>query len=138
MKKIITNGAMHKSGRKARLIMDFYERILNGVETPEDVEKFNGLCMNYSDMYKDVYGFRPRSEMTMCVNGYSGTPDIEKFRELLKQGINPLAELERAYDDAIDDYQDDYADFEEGCFMDSNPSKEEILDKHPEYEKYFV
>ena len=69
---------------------EFYNRILNGKETPQDIEKFNGMCMSYSDIYKDMYGIRPRDEMSMCVNGYSGNPDINKFRELLKQGINPL------------------------------------------------
>ena len=69
----------------------FYNRILNSTETPEDIEKFNNMCMDFSDIYKDMYGIRPRDEESMCVNGYSGTPDIDKFRELLKQGINPLA-----------------------------------------------
>lgn len=68
----------------------FYERILNGTYTQKDVEKFEGLCSSYSDVYKDMYGIRPRDEQSMCVNGYSGTPDINKFRELLKQGVNPL------------------------------------------------
>ena len=77
---------------------EFYNRILNGTYTSEDVEKFENLCADYSDVYKDIYGFRPRDERTMCVNGYSGNPNIEEFRNLLKQGINPLADLDREYD----------------------------------------
>ena len=45
---------------------EFYNRILNGTYTSEDVEKFEGLCACYSDMYKDIYGVRPRDERTMC------------------------------------------------------------------------
>ena len=117
---------------------EFYERILNGQETPEDLQKFEGLCASYSDMYKDIYSFRPRSEGTMCVNGYSGTPDINAFRELLKMGRNPLAELEDAYDSYIDEENEWMAECEERDFLETNPSKEEIVAQHPEYEKYFV
>ena len=38
---------------------EFYNRILNGTYTSEDVEKFENLCADYSDMYKDIHGFRP-------------------------------------------------------------------------------
>ena len=113
---------------------EFYDRILNGQETSEDLQKFEGLCASYSDMYKDIYGFRPRSEETMCVNGYSGTPDINAFRELLKMGRNPLAELEDVYDSFIDEE----AEYEEEEFIETNPSKDELVARHPEYEKYFV
>ena len=37
---------------------EFYDRILNGTYTSEDVEKFENLCADYSDMYKDIHGFR--------------------------------------------------------------------------------
>jgi len=118
---------------------EFYNRILNGTETQDDIVKFNNMCQDYSDMYKDVYGYRPRSEECMCVNGYSGNPDINKFRELLKQGINPLLELDRAYDDY------DEPDYSDPCEEDdfygkpmSEKSQEEILSDHPEYSQYFV
>ena len=80
---------------------NIYNRILNGQETDEDVKQFYAMCQEYSDIYKDIYGIRPRDPMTMCVNGYSGNPDINEFRELLKNGINPLADLDRAYEEAI-------------------------------------
>ena len=124
----------------------FYNRILNGQETAEDLVKFNNMCQDYSDIYKDMYGFRPRSEECMCINAYSGTPDINKFRELLKNGINPLASVY----DTPDDYEDDYVDYQddwEGDFitdeedhelMYGKSSKEDILDKYHEYEQYFV
>ena len=111
-----------------------YDRILNGTYTSEDVEKFENLCADYSDMYKDIYGVRPRDERTMCVNGYSGTPNIEEFRNLLKEGFNPLADLDKEYDE-LEDAFDEYLDIE-GEIMYS--SKEEILSSHSEYEKYFV
>lgn len=117
---------------------EFYNRILNGTYTSEDVEKFEGLCTCYSDMYKDIYGVRPRDERTMCVNGYSGTPNIEEFRNLLKEGFNPLADLDKEYDNFIEDENDWMEECEECDFFESNPSKDEILDTHPEYEKYFV
>lgn len=118
---------------------EFYERIKNGQETSEDIKKFYGMCQNYSDIYKDIHGIRPRDEISMCVNGYSGTPDINKFRELLKQGINPLSWV---YDTDVDE-EPDYMDlWAEECierdFLESNPSKDEILERHPEYEQYFV
>ena len=124
----------------------FYNRILNNQETAEDVQKFYNMCQDYSDIYKDIYGIRPRSESSMCVNAYSGTPDLEKFRELLKNGINPLASVYDTPDDCEDDYidyQDDYEedflnDEEEHRLMDGHSSKEQILSKHPEYEQYFV
>ncbi len=118
---------------------EFYNRILNGTETQDDIVKFNNMCQDYSDIYKDVYGYRPRDEQSMCVNGYSGNPDINKFRELLKQGINPLLDLDRAYDDY------DELDYSDPCEEDdfygkamSKKSKEEILSDHPEYAQYFV
>ena len=124
---------------------EFYERILMGQETAEDLQKFEGLCSCYSDMYKDIYGFRPRNEETMCVNGYSGNPDINAFRELLKKGRNPLAELEDEYDSLIDEentFIDDCSEIMNECeemeFIETNPSKDELLEKHPEYEKYFA
>lgn len=118
---------------------EFYNRILNGHETSEDVQKFYNMCKDYSDIYKDINGFRPRDEEFMCVNAYSGTPNLEKFRELLKHGINPLAWV---YDIDVDE-EHDYMDlWAEECierdFIESNPSKEEILSSHPEYEKYFA
>lgn len=126
----------------------FYNRILNGQETEEDKVKFDRMCSNYSDIYKDIYGVRPRDEISMCVNGYSGTPDIEKFRQLLRQGINPLARL---YDNTDNDDEDDFNDeeyvdieddwttFEDDYnFMHGNSSKEEIINRHPEFEQYFV
>lgn len=113
---------------------EFYDRILNGTYTSEDVEKFENLCADYSDMYKDIHGFRPRDERTMCVNGYSGTPNIEEFRNLLKEGFNPLADLGEEYDELEDDF-DEYLDVESKIMY---SSKEEILSGHPEYEKYFV
>ena len=115
---------------------EFYNRILNGTYTSEDVEKFESLCADYSDMYKDIYGFRPRDECTRCVNAYSGNPNIEEFRNLLKEGFNPLADLDKEYDDFIEDENDWMEEYEERDFMESNPSKEEILSSHPEYEKY--
>ena len=118
--------------------MEFYNRILNGVETSDDIKKFESLCACYSDMYKDIYGFRPRDERTMCVNGYSGTPNIKEFRNLLKEGYNPLAELDREYDDFIEEENNLMEEYEEESFLGSNPSKDEILNNHPEYEKYFV
>ena len=117
---------------------EFYNRILNGTYTSEDVEKFEVLCSYYSDMYKDIHGFRPRDERTMCVNTYSGTPNIEEFRNLLKEGFNPLADLDKEYDDFIEDQNDWMEECEERDFIESNPSKKQILDKHPEYEKYFA
>ena len=118
---------------------EFYNRILNGTETQDDIVKFNNMCQDYSDIYKDVYGVRPRDEECMCVNAYSGNPDINKFRELLKQGINPLA---RIYDTDVDE-EPDYMDlWAEECieqdFLESNPSKEQIIDRNPEYAQYFV
>lgn len=107
---------------------EFYDRILNGTYTSEDVEKFEVLCSYYSDMYKDIYGVRPRDERTMCVNAYSGTPNIEEFRNLLKEGFNPLADLDKEYDE-LEDAFDEYLDIE-GEIMYS--SKEEILSSHPE------
>ena len=115
-----------------------YNRILNGQETKEDIVKFNNMCQDYSDIYKDINGFRPRDEESMCVNAYSGTPDIEKFRELLKNGINPLAWVYDTNDeepDYMDDWMQECADRD---FMNSDVSKEQILDRHPEYEQYFV
>lgn len=117
---------------------EFYNRILNGTYTSEDVEKFEGLCSDYSDMYKDIYGFRPRNEMTMCVNGYSGNPNIEEFRNLLKQGINPFADLDREYDDYIEEENEWMEECTERDFFEGNPSKEEIVSSYPEYEKYFA
>lgn len=117
---------------------EFYDRILNGTYTSEDVEKFEGLCACYSDMYKDIYGVRPRDERTMCVNGYSGNPNIEEFRNLLKEGFNPLADLDKEYDSFIEDENDWMEECEEHDFMESNPSKDEILVHNPEYEKYFA
>jgi len=117
---------------------NFYNRILNGQETAEDVQRFNSLCNCYSDMYKDVYGVRPRDERTMCINGYSGNPDINAFRELLKGGFNPLGELEVAYDRLIQDEADEMPNLEEMWFFEGNPNKEEILQNYPEYEKYFA
>ena len=117
---------------------EFYNRILNGTETKDDIAQFNAMCESYSDMYKDIYGFRPRDERTMCVNGYSGNPNIEEFRNLLKEGFNPLADLDKEYDDFIEDENDWMEEYEERDFMESNPSKEEILSSHPEYEKYFA
>ena len=117
---------------------EFYNRILNGTYTSEDVEKFEGLCADYSDMYKDIYGFRPRNEMTMCVNGYSGNPNIEEFRNFLKQGINPLADLDRQYDDYIEEENEWMEECMERDFFERNPSKEEIISSYPEYEKYFA
>ena len=95
----------------------FYNRILNGEETKEDIEKFYNMCQDYSDIYKDMHGFRPRGEGCRCVNAYSGNPNIEEFREQLKRGINYLM--------AVYDFVSDV-------------SKEQILDRHPEYEQYFV
>lgn len=117
---------------------EFYNRILNGTETKEDIAQFNAMCESYSDMYKDIYGFRPRNENTMCVNAYSGNPNLEKFRNLLKEGFNPLADLEKEYDDYIEEENDWMEECIERDFIDSNPSKDEILDTHPEYEKYFA
>ena len=118
---------------------EFYNRILNGIETPEDIQKFNDMCMNYSDLYKDEFGVRPRDEEFMCVNGYSGTPDINKFRELLKKGMNPLAWI---YDKDVDEEPDCMDLWADECierdFLESNPSKEEILERNPEYAQYFV
>ena len=118
---------------------EFYDRILHGLETEEDVAYFNALCQDYSDMYKDIYGFRPRDEQSMCVNAYSGSPDINKYRELLKKGINPLEDLNRAYDSY------DEPDYSDSCEEDdfygkpmSEKSQEEILSDHPEYSEYFV
>ncbi len=118
---------------------EFYNRILNGQETKEDVEKFNNMCQDYSDIYKDEFGVRPQDEEFMCVNGYSGNPDINKFRELLKQGINPLAWV---YDRDVDE-EPDYMDlWAEECierdFLESNPSKEQLINRNPEYAQYFV
>ena len=117
---------------------EFYNRILNGTETKDDIVQFNAMCESYSDMYKDIYGFRPRNENTMCVNAYSGNPNLEEFRNLLKEGFNPLADLEREYDDYIEEENDWVEECIERDFIESNPSKEEILNKHPEYEKYFA
>ena len=116
---------------------EFYNRILNGTYTSEDVEKFENLCADYSDVYKDIHGFRPRDERTMCVNGYSGNPNIEEFRNLLKEDFNPLAEVYDCYDDwdYMDDWMEECADRD---FMNSKVSKKQILDRHPEYEKYFA
>ena len=47
----------------------FYDRIKNGQETEEDVKKFYYMCQDYSDIYKDKYGIRPRDEETKCING---------------------------------------------------------------------
>lgn len=112
----------------------FYDRILKGEETADDLERFYSICDSYSDMYKDIYGIRPRSEETMCVNGYSGHPDIDKFRALLKAGFNPLDDLQKAYESNWDWEKEQ----EEQDFLDSNPSKDEIVSHDPEYEKYFV
>lgn len=116
----------------------FYNRILNGTETQDDIVKFNNMCQDYSDIYKDVYGYRPRDEQSMCVNGYSGNPDINKFRELLKQGINPLLDLDKAYDSYIEDENDWMKDCIERDFFETNPSKEQIINRNPEYAQYFV
>ena len=124
----------------------FYNRILNNQETKEDVQKFYNMCENYSDLYKDKYGIRPRGEGCKYVNAYSGTPDIEEFRKQLKRGINYLMRVYNTPDDCEDDYvdyQDDYEedflnDEEEHKLMDGHSSKEQILSKHPEYEQYFV
>ena len=105
----------------------FYNRILNGQETAEDLVKFNNMCQDYSDIYKDINGFRPRSEECMCVNAYSGTPDIEKFRELLKHGINPLAWVYDT-DDEEPDYMDDWMqECADRDFMNSDVSSEKPL-----------
>lgn len=117
---------------------DFYNRILIGQETAEDLQKFNSLCNCYSDIYKDIYGFRPRDERTICVNSYSGNPDINAFRELLKEGFNPLEELEIVYDSLLQDEADEMSYLEETWFFEGNPSEDEILSKYPEYEKYFA
>ena len=117
---------------------EFYDRILNGTYTLEDVEKFENLCADYSDIYKDIHGFRPKDERTMCVNGYSGNPNIEEFRNLLKEGFNPLADLDKEYDSFIEEENDWIEEYEERDFIESNPSKEEILSSHLEYEKYFA
>ena len=125
----------------------FYNRILNGQETKEDVEKFYNMCQNYSDIYKDMYGFRPRGEGCKCVNAYSGTPDIEAFREQLKHGINYLMTVYDTDDSDEDDFddeeyvdiEDDWTTFEDDYnFMHGNSSKEEIINRHPEFEQYFV
>ena len=117
---------------------EFYNRILNGTETQDDIVKFNNMCQDYSDIYKDINGFRPRDEESMCVNGYSGNPNINKFRELLRQGINPLAWVYDT-DDEEPDYMDDWMqECADRDFMNSKVSKEQILDRHPEYAQYFV
>ena len=117
---------------------EFYNRILNGQETIEDLDKFDSMCASYSDMYKDIYGVRPRDSETMCVNGYSGSPSIEGFRNLLKQGINPFEALYRAYDEMSADTDNYIKDCEERDFFEGNPSKDEILASYPEYKKYFT
>ena len=85
-----------------------------------------------------IYGVRPRDERTMCVNGYSGTPNIEEFRNLLKEGFNPLADLDKEYNDFIEEENDWMEECKERDFFESNPSKDEILSHNPEYEKYFA
>ena len=59
-------------------------------------------------------------------------------RNLLKEGFNPLADLDKEYDSFIEAENDWMEECEEHDFMESNPSKDEILVHNPEYEKYFA
>ena len=54
------------------------------------------------------------------------------------KGFNPLDDLDKEYDSFIEDENDWMEEYEERDFMESNSSKEEILDSHTEYEKYFA